>query len=390
MLEVYGADLKARTPEKQSALAKKLFAVSAETKDAAQRYVTLTRARDLASQAGDVGTALGAMQALDDSFVLSLKNDLDPAFRKLAKLVQPGPDLGRLYVMIDGTIGSLIASDQFEDAERMGALLLQVSKRSADVILVKRATARTAQIKKASSDSRELRPTFVTLQSDPANAPANLKAGRFVCFTKGKWQEGLPMLAKGNDPATQAAAALDLTNPQDAAGRAAVGDAWWAVAEKDSANRAAIHARAAFWYAAASKDLEGLAKAKVEKRLAEVRADEPADPKALVDVDTRKRLQELVGKWRVNYVNGIWTEYQIWPDGTITVLASSHRDAGPRLTPRFFDGWFWMDIASLNKFEQFRLEDGKITVHHWQQAEPMPNPPKAPGYYLVGTGSRIP
>ena len=57
MLDVYGAELaKAKTPDKQAAIAKKLLTVSADVKDAPTRYVTLSRARDLALQGNDATT----------------------------------------------------------------------------------------------------------------------------------------------------------------------------------------------------------------------------------------------------------------------------------------------------------------------------------------------
>jgi hypothetical protein len=271
-------------------------------------------------------------------------------------------------------------------------ILTQVGKRSNDSFVARHAIARAAQVKRMSTEARDLKPVFAALKTDPNNAAANLKAGRFICFVKGNWRQGLPLLAKAGDAAIQTAATQDLANPETPDARVAAGDAWWAAAEKESGgNKAALRARAAYWYSAAmqDKDLDGLTRAKVEKRLAEARADESADPKTAQEAVTRRAVAELVGKWKVVYENGNWVDYQIAPDGTVTVLASSYREAGTRLSAKFIDGWFWMDIASNKKEERFRLENGKLTVHHWIQATPLPTPPKAPDNFLTATGTRI-
>ena len=54
--------------------------------------------------------------------------------------------------------------------------------------------------------------------------------GTYLCFVRGDWDRGLPHLAAGSDAALAATAKHDLARPQDAAARAAAGDAWWGLA----------------------------------------------------------------------------------------------------------------------------------------------------------------
>jgi hypothetical protein len=393
VLEVYANEFtKAKSADKQSAMAKKLLDVSAETKDTATRYVILCRARDLALQGNDGATALAALKALDDSFLLSDKTDLEPSLSKLAKLVHPGQDVGVLADMIDAVVTRQLTADDYDGAGRLCAILTQVGKRSNDSFVTKRSTARASQAKELSIEFRDLKPVFETLKSDPNNATANLKAGRFLCFSKGDWQQGLPLLAKADDPAIKAAAAKDVVEPATADERVAVGDLWWTVADKETGPvKAASRSRAGFWYESALKEtgLDGLARAKVEKRLAAVRADGDTNPKTALEAATRRAVRELVGKWKVAYVNGNWSEYQISSDGSVVVLGSSYRDSGAKLSATFVDGWFWMDIAYNKSLERFRLENGKLTLQHWIQATPLSTPPKAPDTVLAATGTRI-
>jgi hypothetical protein len=89
---------------------------------------------------------------------------------------------------------------------------------------------------------------------------------------KGDWARGLPLLAKGSDPALKALAQKDLLNPADAAAQMAVGDGWWDLSEKEaSAAKDNLKDHACRWYAKAAERLTGLNRTKIERRLNEVR-----------------------------------------------------------------------------------------------------------------------
>jgi hypothetical protein len=76
------------------------------------------------------------------------------------------------------------------------------------------------------------------------------------------------MLAKGNRDDLAGLAKRDLANPTTAKEQASVGDAWWALGEKEAgASKAGLKSRARHWYEQAQPQLTGLDKARVEKRL---------------------------------------------------------------------------------------------------------------------------
>jgi formylglycine-generating enzyme required for sulfatase activity len=111
------------------------------------------------------------------------------------------------------------------------------------------------------------------LASKPNDPAANLAVGQFDCFVKAEWDRGLPLLALGSDAELRALAEKELAGVSDAGAQVELGDGWWALSETE-AGLARDHLRehAAKWYERAQPSLEGLAKAKVEKRLKEVEA----------------------------------------------------------------------------------------------------------------------
>ncbi len=136
------------------------------------------------------------------------------------------------------------------------------------------------------------------LKAAPDDPDACLAVGRWYCFSADDWDEGLKLLAKGSDQALKSLAAEELASkPSKAEGRVARGDAWWDLAEKTAGRpKAAMRARAAYWYQEALPDLApGLGKSKVEKRLAQA-AEEPLLPEA--SIRRGHGLPRIVfGKW---------------------------------------------------------------------------------------------
>src|SRR5207237_3009758 len=108
--------------------------------------------------------------------------------------------------------------------------------------------------------------------------------------TKGDWEHGLPMLAKGADAALKAAAAKDVAHATDARAMSEVAGQWWDLAEKESQAlyKARLKGRATYWYGKALPGLTGLSRALAEKRLGEGTGQAPAvgepNPSAVVRV----------------------------------------------------------------------------------------------------------
>ncbi|MGO8750098.1 MAG: SUMF1/EgtB/PvdO family nonheme iron enzyme [Thermoguttaceae bacterium] len=115
------------------------------------------------------------------------------------------------------------------------------------------------------------------LKTEPEDPDACLAVGRWTCFHQGDWELGLKLLAKGSDGPLKSLAAEELgIKPSKAEEKVARGDAWWDLAEKATGKaKAAMRHRAGYWYQQALPDFTpGLAKAKVEDRLAQA-SEEP-------------------------------------------------------------------------------------------------------------------
>jgi len=274
--EVFGADIKAAdTPEKKTTLARKLIDAAAEERDANNRYALLIRGRDLAIEAGDVTTAAAAIDVLDAGYQvdgLKLRTEMVTATQKVAR----SPERRKAIVSYAGDelVAEAIKAERYDAARTMAELALTTARLVNDQNLQREAGAKLSQVREVESAWQELRPALATLTERPEDPEANLKVGRFHCLVRGDWDKGLPLLAKGSDAALRDAAKLDLAGAATLDRQVAAGDAWWVAAENaNGATQWRLRQRAGTFYEQALGSLTGLAKTRVEKRLATIEAD---------------------------------------------------------------------------------------------------------------------
>ncbi|MBV8881304.1 MAG: hypothetical protein JO332_15165, partial [Planctomycetaceae bacterium] len=273
--DLFKEDYAKKGDSEKRALARKLLEQGAGVQDSpAAQYAMFRDAADLASDAGDLTTAL---RALDEQ---SRRFEIDTASLKVALITkasktQQTPDLVKgLVTQCLKVIDEAVQAEDFDGAVKAGDLASALAKKTKDAILVVRVDAKSKDARERKARLDKVKKAREQLEKTPDDAEACALLGRYLCFDKGLWTEGLPYLAKGADPALKAPAVQDLAKPAGAAEQAAVGDAWWDLAAKaDEAAALHLRARAGSWYEKAVGTLSGPAKAKTGKRLAEIRED---------------------------------------------------------------------------------------------------------------------
>ncbi|NND99223.1 MAG: DUF1559 domain-containing protein [Pirellulaceae bacterium] len=123
-------------------------------------------------------------------------------------------------------------------------------------------------------------------RDDPNDVDAAATFGRFLCFIKGDWEVGLPLLAMGGNKTLMQMAQLDLQGASSFRDEMVIGDAWWELSQqtRNGLYRQASQERAAFWYRqAVSQVPPSLDKIHVESRLSQLKNSQPTSPIALVE-----------------------------------------------------------------------------------------------------------
>ncbi len=121
-------------------------------------------------------------------------------------------------------------------------------------------------------------------RDDPEDAEAAAAFGRFLCFIKGDWGNGLPLLVKGGPEQLRELAQADLKGAGDTINRIALGDDWWSLSEmaRTGVYRQAARDRAVYWYQMAYDSLpDSLDRMHVKSRLDEASDIDGTSPIAL-------------------------------------------------------------------------------------------------------------
>jgi formylglycine-generating enzyme required for sulfatase activity len=270
---LFQADLdKATTAADKLALAKRLLAqAGGQSSDAAGRYALLRMAGELAVDARDAETAMECVDRIDAAFEvdrLAMKTAILAGWAKEAR----STDARKWLVEHLLSVGEeALDSGNVDAARELGKLATSKSAGLRDKEIVQRLKMFRQRFTEVGKDAEELQQAQSQLAKDVGHAPSNLIVGRYLCFTKGDWKQGLPRLALGSDATLQRLAVQELksppTQPDD---QLALAEAWWEIAQdcrRSQTNTVKVHAGQ--WYQQAFAALPaGLVRSNVEKRLA--------------------------------------------------------------------------------------------------------------------------
>ena len=281
--DVFKADYdKAKSQSQKLELAKKLLQEGEQTQDdPTGRFVLLRIARDLAAQAGDVSVTMQAIDQIAASYeVDSLEMKTDEV-AKLAKSTAGRHGQREVIEAIEHLTDAAVDKEKYPIAQHLAGLAITVSRNTKDAALLKSAVARSKEVDQNAAAYAEAQKAVKVLEEKPTDPDANLIVGKFRCFNKNDWENGLPLLALSDDGALNDLAEKDVHGATEPVEQLALGDGWWDLSEKETGGtKAHLRHRAEHWYQEALPNLSGLPKSKAEKRLAEIAAATNPTPKA--------------------------------------------------------------------------------------------------------------
>jgi hypothetical protein len=282
--EVFGEGYGKTAAADRIALAKALRDEASKDKtDAATRYVLLSEARDVAGEAGDFTAALDAIAALDRQFKIDADEMRLAALKSWVKGLE-SPESRRGFVRACFVTGEKAAADgNYDVGVRAAAMAEPVARGLRDRALIGIIQGQSAECLKAQREVTRAKAAQQRLDAKKGTAEDYLAAGEYLCFRKGDWAKGLPLLAKGSNAALAALAAREATPPTTSEQQRALGEAWWDWAEKNrSVAKGQIRKHAAGYYRTALEGgLTGLARTQAEKRVAEASENENLLPESL-------------------------------------------------------------------------------------------------------------
>lgn len=137
---------------------------------------------------------------------------------------------------------------------------------------------------------------LLKLLDDPLDSGANLTVGRYYCLELARWDEGVPMLARGGTSDLSEQAAMELIKPEGWMQQVELADRWYNLGKKTHGNaKQQMSVRSYHWYSQAQPNVSGITRERIMQRLEEL-----ADLVPMENVDyahlTAKQWDRLPGK----------------------------------------------------------------------------------------------
>jgi hypothetical protein len=262
----------AKSAAQRSELAKKLLQVAIDPGSSpAECYVLLITARDLAADAADVPTGIQIVTQLATRYRVHADEMVAASLPRLIKSFPRDRDPSPVVEPILGLIDKSIREDRYDVARTLAAEVASLAGRVNDPALKAQVAGCVADVRRCEAAYNEAQTARKTLEKNPNDPAANLALGRYLCFSKGDWEKGLPRLANGSDAKLKALALAERTPPEDAARQKDLGDDWYDYAQGQSSTiKTHALAHGGDWYRKAGPKLIGLAKVAVDKRLEQI------------------------------------------------------------------------------------------------------------------------
>jgi DNA-binding beta-propeller fold protein YncE len=239
------------------------------------RYAALLLARDAAGQGGAINVALQAVEELVRNYKvkgLPLKAAGLAAAAKNASGKFANEAVAEAALSL---IDEALFEDEFQIAQELADAAAAAAARTKVLKLVARVSRRVQDVEAARKEHDRIKPFLERVAKAEAGGKADPEAsfqlGWYKCLIKGNWEDGLPLLAKGNNATWRAFAQSQLQRPDPPVQQAKLGDACLEMAEKEKgAAQQSLQRRALYWYDQALPKLKGLTRARVEREVVEL------------------------------------------------------------------------------------------------------------------------
>ncbi len=168
---------KAKKPVDKTELARKLLARAGDAADAAERYVLLDQAKDMAAQGGDAGLFCQALDTIANDYAV------DPLSLATAglELIPRGPAATSQADLAEGLAAiceHCAARGDLDAAIKLAGHATTAARKAKNLELAKTLTRQQSDWKEEARSADNLRADQATLDKDPDDPTANLSVGK--------------------------------------------------------------------------------------------------------------------------------------------------------------------------------------------------------------------
>lgn len=276
MRSAFGKELAAaQSPADRRKLAGQMLRTASESKeDPPAAFILMRTASELAATAGDLDLAWQAWGQVASQYEVDLLQLSLGSLKTAADAATEPAQYEALIGKHEELIERCIAAERFDLLDGIAASAERVAGALGGAKVVFAWKERREMLAEVSAVAAAGAAAKAALNTNPQDATAHVEVGRYLCFVKGDWPQGLAHLAKGDDPMLSSLAERELKQSAEKEAQIALGDGWREVADKLSGRmRSACLTHAKAHYQSASASLSGLDRALAEKRLQELSSE---------------------------------------------------------------------------------------------------------------------
>lgn len=263
------------SPSKKKQLCEDFLELARDPKETQERrFVLLRLATQLACETGDTS---GMLQTVDEIGASYEVRTAELKARMLVQMLGDADDSTRVMTFLRASQEVVIEAakaDDFEAAHRLSTVAAGLCDRNVGGADFRQGIRdRHVEVEKLRHEHAQAQKALLELEKDNDNPVAHLTVGRWLCFVKNRWDQGLPHLAKCSDERLREIANRELvTVAVDATGRIALAELWWNLAQDaDEDLQYALLSRSRHWYGQVDQaTLGGIDRAKTQQRMVQI------------------------------------------------------------------------------------------------------------------------
>jgi hypothetical protein len=274
--QLYGDEVAAaRKPAELAKVVTKLLSEAANVEATPADFYELVRiAGQIAARGGDHTNALRALDMVEQKFAVNRLAVRLETLSELSKAAREPTQGAALAAKAKETLLLAMQADDYETVDRSYDLLVAFTRIKGDKLEVQKVAQLRAALDAARQAFEQVPPALKVLEANHHDAQACETVGRYVCLVKNRWEQGLPLLARGADIKLRVLAEIDLELARSPQETLDLADQYWdlAASHKQPFQRG-LHFRACQLYQAAISQLaSGLDKLRAQKRVDEARS----------------------------------------------------------------------------------------------------------------------
>ncbi len=362
-------------------LAEKLIEYAGQgEQDKATQYAMLQEAVDVATKAKGLTVAIAAIDALDATFEIDALAGKADVVQSLGRSLKKPKTAEQFTPIAINVARAIAAAGEYRTGVEPAKLAQTAAKKSGVGQLLLRANRCHKDVAHIERQDRTIRAVQSRLERNPDDRRANFIVGRFECLIAGRWQAGLPKLAKADNEKIRQMAELEQAAPQDPAAQKALADAWFELADKQpDLYKHPMLTRALHWYEQGLPQVEGLEKVRVDKRIDECYLGRGLPPGLRTLTDAQR---ELIVRHKDKFFLALhelrnWANARQWcldRRGTLACVANEKenlvlQDVLKHLLPQFTS--VWIGGSDAQEEGVWRWEDGAAFRYtNWIRGEP--------------------